>query len=181
MGVKTLKHGVHLLLLPGMDGTGRLFDPLVRALGSPLTVVAFPSDRALGYEELLPIVETAAAGKGDFVVIAESFSGPLAAMLARKKPLGLRGVVLCASFVRCPVPRLRWLRTLVWPCWFWWTPKRLMHHFLLGRHGSADLRRLVDAAIGEVSPVVMAARVRAMLEVDVASELGSCVFTIFMS
>jgi hypothetical protein len=51
---------MHLLLLPGMDGTGRLFGPLLRALQPTLSpvVVAYPVDQPYGYAELLPFVET---------------------------------------------------------------------------------------------------------------------------
>lgn len=97
---------MRLLLLPGMDGTGRLFAPLLAALppdidGEP---VAYPPDEPLGYEGLLPLVEAAAARGGDFVVVGESFSGPLALLLAARSPPGLRGVVLCATFIRFPLP-----------------------------------------------------------------------------
>ena len=45
-----------------MDGTGRLFGPLLGALPDwlPARVVSYPLDEALGYAELLPLVEAAA-------------------------------------------------------------------------------------------------------------------------
>ena len=48
---------LHLVLLPGMDGTGELFGPLTRALPDDVavTIVRFPSDELLSYEELLGI------------------------------------------------------------------------------------------------------------------------------
>ena len=75
---------MHLLLLPGMDGTGRLFGPLLRALPPALSpvVVAYPVDQPYGYAELLPLVEAAAPAGAEFVVLGESFSGPLALLLA---------------------------------------------------------------------------------------------------
>jgi len=41
---------MRLLLLPGTDGTGLLFEPLVKALPSCLTahVVAYPPEQPLG-------------------------------------------------------------------------------------------------------------------------------------
>ena len=43
-----------LVLLPGMDGTGDLFAPLLSALSPALRtiVIRYPSDRPLGYAEL---------------------------------------------------------------------------------------------------------------------------------
>jgi len=50
---------MRLLLLPGMDGTGLLFEPLVKALPPSLTahVVAYPTDQHLGYNELLQLIQ----------------------------------------------------------------------------------------------------------------------------
>ena len=50
-----------LVLLPGMDGTGRLFEPFLanfREAWRPI-VVRYPTDRSLGYAELLSLVEAA--------------------------------------------------------------------------------------------------------------------------
>jgi hypothetical protein len=43
-----------LVLLPGLDGTGKLFSEFVRAMGSEIDaqIVAYPKDEPLGYAEL---------------------------------------------------------------------------------------------------------------------------------
>jgi len=168
---------MQLLLLPGMDGTGRLFGPLLRALPSSLSpvVVTYPADQTCGYPELLPLVEAAAPTGAEYVVVGESFSGPLALMLAAQHPAGLRGIILCASFVRSPLPAYaRWLDALISPLWFRAVPRPVLHWALLGRHQTAALAELVEAAIGVVRPAVLAARLRAILQVDVATELRTC-------
>jgi pimeloyl-[acyl-carrier protein] methyl ester esterase len=168
---------MHLLLLPGMDGTGRLFEPLLRCL-SPLlvpVVVAYPADRACGYAELLPLVEAVVPDGRDFLVLGESFSGPLALLLADRQSPGLRGVILCASFARTPLPSFaRWLRALVRPLLFRLTPRWLIRHRLLGRFATEALVGMLDAALADVRPEVLAARARAILAVDVGGPLQSC-------
>ncbi len=164
---------MNLLLLPGMDGTGVLFAPLLEALPAGLrpTVVAYPPRELLGYAELLPLVRAACPAE-DFVVVAESFSGPLALMLAASKPEPLRGVVLVASFVRSPLPApLRWLATLARPICFRWAPVWPARWALLGRHGTPRLNRLFAEALAIPSPDAMAARARAIANVDVAEDL----------
>jgi len=50
-----------LVLLPGMDGTGILFEPLLNVLPrewEPI-VVRYPPDEARGYDELLEVVKAA--------------------------------------------------------------------------------------------------------------------------
>ena len=81
---------MHLLLLPGMDGTGRLFGPLAKALAPTIKPVAvsYPTDQPLGYNELLALIETSLPSD-PFVVVGESFSGPLALMLAARRPPNL--------------------------------------------------------------------------------------------
>ncbi len=47
-----------LILLPGLDGTGILFEPLVRALPSHLSpvIIAYATQETLGYAELVEYV-----------------------------------------------------------------------------------------------------------------------------
>jgi len=168
---------MHLLLLPGMDGTGRLFEPLVRALPPGLTpiVMRYSPDQPLGYAELLPLVERAAPQDADYIVLAESFSGPLALQLAAQHPPRLRGVVLCASFARNPLPGFtRWLGPLVRGLWFRLTPNFVCRKFLLGRYRTPELDALLDAVWREVRPGVLAARAREILAVDATQAAQAC-------
>ena len=168
---------MRLMLLPGMDGTGRLFGPLLRILpqGLEVTVFAYPPDRPCGYAELLPLVEAAIPEGGEFVVLGESFSGPLALLLAARRPRGLRGVILCASFARGPwrFPA-RWLGLLVRPFWFRAVPGSLIRRTRLGRFDTPPLGGMVEAALVGVHPAVLAARARAVLGADVGAQLQAC-------
>ena len=109
--------------------------------------IAYPTHAPCGYDELLPLI-LAAIPPGPFVVVGESFSGPLAVMLAARRPPGLRGLVLCASFVQFPlqVPE-RW-RTMVRPWVFRWQPLWILSCVMLGRHGFGRLARMFRGAVG---------------------------------
>src|SRR5262245_18170414 len=166
-----------LILMPGMDGTGDLFAPLLEALGDSLesVVLRYPPDQPLGYSELLMRVRGELPRSGPYVLLGESFSGPLALMLAADAPAGLRGVILCASFATNPI---RWLprlaRLLVRPVLFSRKPGFAQIKALLGRHETPELRALLIKANSAVSPSVMAARARAILAVDVRAEFKAC-------
>ena len=71
---------ITLLLLPGMHGTEHLFAPLIEALGSDLAIkaVTYPTTGALDYAELETIVRHAVPAEQPFVILGESFSGPIA-------------------------------------------------------------------------------------------------------
>jgi pimeloyl-[acyl-carrier protein] methyl ester esterase len=169
---------MHLLLLPGLDGSGDLFDPLVRALPSSITahVVRYPADRPLNYHDLFPLVTQAAVDiDGDFIVLGESFSGPLSLMLAAQSPPHLRGVILCATFIRFPLAA--WMTRLRWMVGRWMFRSRFHRtaaFIALGRLYDTDTRHLLKAALDQVTPDTMAARIHALMDVDVSDELRAC-------
>ena len=131
----------------------------------PVRVQPLPVDHPRGYQELadelLGVLPTE-----PFALIAESFSGPLALMLANRCER-VRAVVLGASFVRPPVPKL--LAHL--PGWVW---RGLPPAFALRWLMTGGDRELADgsrAAVAKVDNAVVAARVAAVLSVDAAGEL----------
>lgn len=166
---------MQVLLLPGMDGTGELFAPFQRSLPSNLQpkVVRYPLDKAFGYEELLSLVEAAAPDE-PFIVLGESFSGPLALQLAAKRPPNLRGVVLCASFIQFPLRVLERWRNLIRPWMFRFQPLWPLSFLLLGRHAFGDLGRILRKSVRSVSPEAFAARANSVAVVDVTAELQNC-------
>jgi pimeloyl-ACP methyl ester carboxylesterase len=166
-----------LVLLPGMDGTGVLFRPLVDALPPELEpiVVAYPSDEPLSYAELLPLVRRSLPPSGEFVVLGESFSGPLALVVAAGHPPGLAGVVLAGSFVVNPIRALpAWAGALSRPWLFRLVPTTLRRWNSLGIRVRPELRALFAEAQAPVRPAVWALRGREILAVDARSALSGC-------
>ena len=78
----------HLVLLPGLDGTGELFGDFIAALPQSLIAipVAYPADRVLSYIKLLEFVGAAIPQSDPFVLLAESFSTPLAISTPLRDP-----------------------------------------------------------------------------------------------
>jgi pimeloyl-ACP methyl ester carboxylesterase len=166
-----------LVLLPGMDGTGVLFRPLVDALPPELEpiVVAYPSDEPLSYGELLPLVRRTLPAGDDFIVLGESFSGPLALTVAAENPPGLAGVVLAGSFVTNPIRSLpAWAGVLSRPWLFRLVPTTLRRWNSLGLRARSELRALFAEAQAPVRPAVWALRGREILAVDARSALRDC-------
>jgi len=166
-----------LLLMPGLDGSGVMFRPLVAHLPPHIRpiVLSYPPDKMLGYDDLLPLVLAALPTKSPFILLGESFAGPLALMAAATRPPNLRAVILCATFVRNPAwLRARWLRHLVRPFMFrlFWPVKRVKA--TLGGYSTPELALLEAEALSEVRPDVLAHRVHAAMQVNVLEELISC-------
>jgi pimeloyl-ACP methyl ester carboxylesterase len=163
------------ILLPGIDGSGRLFRPLLAAGPRRIApeTVSFPPDQPLGYDALLDRVR-AALPRGRFLLVAESFSGPLAIRLAAERPRGLAGLVLAATFLHRPLhPLLHPIRGLVGARLFGVAmPAALVRHFMAGPDAPDALVREVQAAVGATTPEVMALRAMEALRADVRAELG---------
>lgn len=159
---------LQLVLLPGMDGTGDLFDPLLSALppAPPPVVMRYPAGEPLDYPALEQRVRQALPAQAPFVLLAESFSGPLGATIAAAPPSNLRGLILCASFVRAPHPRLGVARPLAGWLPVTLLPRVVLHHLLLGAHGTPALRAALDQAVARVAPAVMRTRLKAVMGAD---------------
>jgi pimeloyl-[acyl-carrier protein] methyl ester esterase len=163
------------ILLPGMDGSGRLYAPLLAAgpRGIAPRLVSFPTDAPLRYDELLPLARAALPKRGRYVLLAESFSGPVAVRLAAERPRGLAAVVLAATFLHRPLnPILHPLRALVGARFFGAPmPAPVIRHFLAGPDASDAVVEEVRAAMTAVEPEVMAVRATEALAVDVREDL----------
>lgn len=165
-----------LVLLPGLDGTGVMFRPLLKQLPPHISavVVNYRRDEPLGYAELLPLVLDALPRDRPFALLGESFGGPLAVRAAAARPDGLRAVILCASFVSCPHPIVpRWAASLVPDLPFRVFAQLSRLKALLGGYSSGELRALSREALSSVRADVLAHRTREAIRVDVSRELAA--------
>lgn len=165
---------VTVVLLPGLDGTGLLLSDFVAALGpdSRVIVASYPPDVPLGYSELESVARSFLPNDGPFILLAESFSGPIAISIAASAPPGLCGLVLCCSFARNPRPLLALLRPAVGVAPVAALPIGLLSYFVLGRFTSSPLRSVLARSLSLVAPEVLRARARAALAVDVSGLLS---------
>ena len=159
---------VALVLLPGLDGTGLLFEEFAASLSSDVDVVVanYPTDQPLGYAELEQVARRFIPADQPFVLLGESFSGPVALSIAASPPPGLLGVILCCSFARNPLPALAPVRSLLWLLPVRLVPRAVLSFFLLGRFSTASLRSLLADTLKRVSPAVLRVRAHAALAVD---------------
>lgn len=167
-----------LVLLPGLDGTGLFFESLMAALPLSLVpqVVRYPVDRALGYEALAALIAPQLPTDRPFVLLGESFAGPLALRLAAKVPPGLVALVLVATFHRRPAsPALAMLRPFATtPVFALRMPGFVVRRLLAGVDASAEFVNAFQAGLSTVSPRVLAARAQAALTVDASEEARAC-------
>ncbi|MDC8760862.1 alpha/beta fold hydrolase [Janthinobacterium fluminis] len=165
---------VTLVLLPGMDGTGRLFDDFRATLwpGAAAMVIRYPPAQALDYAALETLVLSQLPKDAPYVLLGESFSGPIAVAIAARGAPNCVGLILCCSFVRNPRPALAWLRPLLARAPLHLAPLGLLSRLLLGPRSSAAQHAAVAGAVAEVAPHVMRARMLSVLSLDATEPLG---------
>lgn len=164
-----------LVLLPGMDGTGTLFEPFIAVLGNEfnIRVVTYPVSGAQGYTELEAVAQTFLPLEEPYVILGESFSGPIAVSLASVAGVNLKALILCCTFVRNPRPATSILRGLVGILPVAFAPVNVLSHLLLGRFSTSALRKTLAESLRQVSPTALRARLKAVLGVDVSKKLSS--------
>jgi pimeloyl-ACP methyl ester carboxylesterase len=175
---------MRLVLLPGMDGTGELSKAFLNAIEGSLatTAVRYPNHIILSYDELMAYVGSAIPPSEPFVLLAESFSTPLAIQCAASNPRNLKALVICAGFVCSPLTGLgRFAASHLAPLLvriggsnfpsnflssFW------LESLLVGQRAGPSLLNELRSAISSVRPEVLSARLRAILSCDVRPALG---------
>src|ERR1700730_14178811 len=127
-----------ILVLPGMDGTGELLTALVDqlSLNRLVQLIAYPTDGPLGYDQLVTFV-VERAPKGRFVILGESYSGPVAIEVAATDRRVV-GLILASSFARHPMPAL--FAPLAQILDMRWVPTSIVIRALLGSTGTPGLK-----------------------------------------
>jgi len=164
---------ITVVILPGMDGTGIELTDFVAALAPELEaiVVTYPNGRPMDYAGHEVVAQASLPIDRPFVLLGESYSGPIAISIAASAPPGLIGLVLCCSFARNPRPALSWLRRLVpfvptripaaVPCWL-----------LLGRFSTPRLENAIAQVLAQIAPDAFRARLTSIIDVDVTPRLA---------
>jgi len=164
---------ITIVLLPGMDGTGIFFEDFAAVLHREFkpVIVRYPNDPSLGYAELEPIARAAIPRDEPFLILGESFSGPLAISIAASKPPGLLGLILCVTFARNPHPLLPLVGAILKPLPAWRVPRFIQQPNLFGRFDSPYLRAKLREVRRSVSAKTLKARLEAVASVDVSEKV----------
>lgn len=147
--------------MPGLDGTGLLFDRFLAELPPEFRtlVIAYPNAGEATIEEHAAIAKSLIP-KEKITILAESFSGLVAMNLLRSGDVEVDKIIFVASFVQSPRPIIRSLSPL-FPLLgkaVKFVPKATLRIFCLdSRSSEADLIKLKNV-IAQVNPATIAAR-----------------------
>lgn len=158
-----------LVVLPGMDGTCKLLDNFHSEIGKYCDVLAisYPTDRVMDYAQLTAYV-AARLPKSHFVVLGESFSGPIAIEIAATHP-NCDGLVLVSTFAAAPAPRI------LLPLTRLLDPKRVLKYLasivLMSGQGSKSEEAALHKTLGAVPTRILQERLSFALKVNKISRL----------
>lgn len=168
------------IVLPGMDGSGAWLDEFAAAMAPrlPVEILAYPPQRALGYDELVGFVRPHLPRAEPYLLLGESFSGPIAIRLAAQRPPALAGLVLCASFASAPrlpgspLPT-RTLARIATALPLQRLPTAFVAPWLLGRWRTPERIERLQGLLRSVAPAVLRHRLREAGRVDAEEALAS--------
>jgi pimeloyl-ACP methyl ester carboxylesterase len=164
---------VTICLLPGLDGTGLLYRRLQAELQRDFepSILTYGVDDG-SYADLANKLMLRLPRDKPFVLVAESFAGPLAILLAARRPPGLQALVLAASFARTPVRGGRSMAALISHLPILPPPRLLLERLLMGDDRDEDLAKQLEDALAAVPLTTLKARALAALRCDVGAELA---------
>jgi pimeloyl-[acyl-carrier protein] methyl ester esterase len=164
------------IILPGLDGTGILLEKFASVAPSGVIpiILSYPQKDFSTYDDLVPLVESKFPNE-PFVIVAESFSGPLAIRLASKRPSNLKALILCATFFENPVESWKKtgfnvLKRILPPIQM---QKWILRLLLLGLKASREDSVRFCEAIHSVKTKYMIQRLTEVLRCDMTLELKS--------
>lgn len=166
---------VTIVLLPGLNGTDGLFLPLIDKAPDnfDLLVLSYPTHQKLSYDQLVTFVLKKLEGLcGKYVLIGESFSGPLSLFISDKKPDGLIGTILVASFITAP--NLKIGRFLPWTIGFTLTKPLYSLRLMLSKSENSSFIKSISVELQKVSPKILADRIQSIFAVNAKVQLENC-------
>jgi len=150
-----------------------MFGPIVEKM--PHTwqpqVIRYPLSTGQEYAQLVDFILPQLPESQPFILIAESFAGPLALQISTHAGANLNALVLSTTFLRNPRPRLSGLAPLLLregllarrP------PKWLLRLLVTGFDADAHMLADLLAILREIPPRVLLQRLRVAMAVDVST------------
>jgi len=152
-----------LVLLPGMDGTGKLFEEFLSNYNGDHLVISLPQNGPQHYSRLAKSLEHQLP-KEDYILLAESFSGGIVPILLKQHSAHIKGVIFVASFLSCPNKLLLQITKLLPLKYLASIPLSNVAHKLLflGQNASKENLSTFRTVINSIPEQVLKARLTTM-------------------
>ena len=163
-----------LVLLPGIDGSSKLFEPLRHCLGDRFEIVVVDYPDLENFAAYVDHAESFLPRDRPFSLIAESFSGPVAIALMAAGRWPVTSAVLSATFARSPRPLWSRLSLLMPPAVFGIEPLQRIGLELYGLNGGdyPEAKRLALDLMTRFDPAAFRRRALLLRDIDVSELLA---------
>jgi len=166
---------IETILLPGLYGTGELFDPLLRVAppDSDISVVTYPTQTNIDFDQLVDIAEGQIPDEKPAQIFAESFSGLVAIRLLTRNQRNYKRVMFCAAFAISPLSGFNWVMNVViplirgWP----WLVKFGVRNFCLNGTTSQSTIEEVSNIVNKIPVPVLRERLEMIGRLNLIDEL----------
>jgi len=174
-----LNQSLDCLLLPGLHGTGDLYAPLIKELEKRaakknvelnLKALSYPTNIKQRYHSLIEWLEQEIDFEDSdrkIVIIAESFSSPIALRLADAYPEKVSGVVIASGFCASPV-NMSFALLPLRPLFMLSPPRAALRHFLLGDDATKEKLNELRAILNSIPSKILSQRLRNVLSLEEA-------------
>lgn len=174
-----MRYPTEVLIFPGLDGTKLLLGEFSKQVLDSFKPRICPlPDRELSYPELCDHFSNLIEEGRQYIVVAESFSGPLGILLAHRFPDQINRLILVASFACAPRRIGSRLFNFVnnylnqsGVLFKIGLPKFVARRFFLG-NASPDLIKSLQVAVKTQRPSTLRYRISQIANVDVRRELS---------
>ncbi|MCP3869056.1 MAG: hypothetical protein GY703_13330 [Gammaproteobacteria bacterium] len=163
----------HIVLLPGLDGTGELFFPIVPLLENHFEVHSVSYTNELTFDDYVESAQAQLPANGPVSLVAESFSGPIAITLLSSNSSNFQASVLSATFCRSPLPLLTQVSKYLPEKLFSSNPasKVFLDYLVTGSDADSRVRKKALEILEMVSPSQFQNRINIVNEVNVTDTL----------
>lgn len=161
------------LLLPGLDGNATLFRSFQQFLAKDLSIqaLALPEEGEQDPISLMDRLSSRIDWEDSLVLVAESFSGPLAYQLYLRNRTNIKAMIFVASFLSRPNPLLSLAKILPLRCFPLQRPPAFaLRRFCLGLQCPQEVVSEVQAAISQTPQETLARRLLALNSLPLPQE-----------
>lgn len=160
-----------LILIPGMDGSGFLYQPLSKLLSEKgFDNVIEPLNPHIDKQAYIEFLENKYQGQ-DLVLVAESYGGHIATKLAIRNRLSIKKMVIMASFLKNPtmlteLEKYLSIDIIHKPK----LPEAALGIALFGKKSNKELIELFKQAMQDVTPEQLKQRIQDMRTLELPNE-----------
>lgn len=163
----------HIYMLPGFDGTGLLFEPITKAFGYRCRTSVLSFNGEVTLEDYVQSV-SARLPRHRAIILAESFSGPIALSLLARYPGRFEAAIICAGFARSPFGSLLGLSHWITESFLGRSPLQnlLLNKFCTADEVSEKVKQAVLSVEEMMAPEIIKMRFNMIAGLNVAPLLS---------